>query len=86
MDEGREAEKTQFVKVALPFTAMMFPSVDVCGMNELNEVSVSVSVRSGLTVTSGFVRLCECVKSNVTVEKPLSPVRTKLVSSSAVFA
>ena len=85
MDEGRDAEKMQFVKVALPFTAMMFPSVDVCGMNELNEVSLTVSVRSGLTVTSGVARLCEYVKLNVTAEKPLSPVRMKLLSSSAEF-
>ena len=35
MDGGREAEKTQFVKVALPFTAMMFPGADGCGMNEI---------------------------------------------------
>ena len=85
MDKGRAAEKMQFVNVAFPFTAMMFPSVDACGMNELNEVSVSVSVRSGLTVTSGVVRLGEYVKLNVTAEKPLSPVIMKLLSSSAEF-
>ena len=54
-------------------------------MKELNEVSVTVRVCGVSTVTSGVARLCEYVKLNVTAEKPLSPVRMKLLSSSAAF-
>ena len=58
-DESRFAENVHMLKTALPLTAMMFAGVDGCGMKETNEVSVSVSVYSELTVTSGLFRICE---------------------------